>query len=90
MFPLGQGCEGATESRETRNICCKFLVTSVQEREKKAEGLHQAETSFTELHKRYYQMRQLMVIVWQREKSLTQHNQELQAKIQEIKAETQE
>jgi len=54
----------------------------VQEREKKAEGLHQAETSFTELHKRYYQMRQLMVIVWQREKSLTQHNQELQAKIQ--------
>lgn len=56
----------------------------MQEGEKKGldEGSHQVETSFTELHKRYDQMRQLMVAVWQRGKSLTQHNQELQAKIQ--------
>ncbi|KAF6037416.1 TACC3 [Bugula neritina] len=53
------------------------------ERDTYAEGLHQVETSFTELHKRYDHMRQLMVAVRQREGSLTQHNQELQAKILE-------
>ncbi|KAF6038609.1 hypothetical protein EB796_003080 [Bugula neritina] len=64
-------------------------------KERLDEGSHQVETSFTELHKRYDQMRQLMVAVWQRGKSLTQHNQELQAKIlehstkfQEIEAES--
>ncbi|KAF6025846.1 hypothetical protein EB796_015843 [Bugula neritina] len=68
-----------------------LLESWTELREKKGldEGSHQVETSFTELHKRYDQMRQLMVAVWQRGKSLTQHNQELQAKIQEIKAEFQ-
>ncbi|KAF6032285.1 hypothetical protein EB796_009411 [Bugula neritina] len=42
-----------------------------KEGEKKGldEGSHQVETSFTELHKRYDQMRQLMVAVWQRERA---------------------